>query len=73
MKRTIVLLVPCQSTLHHKLTPPGIAAVGTDRFRLVFEPAIGEHSWRRLQGCLEDMSVDNMLANVVRKRDLAAG
>ena len=41
------------------------------RFRLLTEPAIGEHSWRRLQGCLEDATIDRVKARVVSKRDLA--
>ena len=32
--------------------------VSDGRFRLVTEPALGEHSWRRLQGCLEDTTLD---------------
>ena len=59
----------CQNTVRNRLAPPGVVPVGGDRFRLVTEPAVGEHSWRRLQGCLEDLAVDQVKARVVTKRD----
>lgn len=60
----------CQSTLHNRLVPPGVVHVAGDHFRLVTEPAIGEHAWRRLRGCLEDLTVDQVLGQVITKRDL---
>lgn len=62
----------CQGTVHHRLVaPPGVVEVAEGRFRLMTEPALGEHSWRRLQGCLEDTTLDRVKAQVVSKRDLA--
>ncbi len=61
----------CQGTVRHRLLEPGVGEVTEGRFRLLTEPAIGEHSWRRLQGCLEDATIDRVKARVVSKRDLA--
>lgn len=60
----------CQGTVRHRLAEPGVVEVSDGRFRLVTEPALGEHSWRRLQGCLEDTTLDKVLAHVVSKRDI---
>ena len=60
----------CQGTVRHRLAEPGVIEVSDGRFRLVTEPALGEHSWRRLQGCLEDTTLDKVKAHVVSKRDI---
>ena len=60
----------CQGTVRHRLAEPGVVEVSEGRFRLVTEPALGEHSWRRLQGCLEDTTLDKVKAHVVTKRDI---
>jgi len=41
----------CQGTVWQKLLEPGVIELADGRFRLTTEPALGEHSWRRLQGC----------------------
>jgi hypothetical protein len=63
----------CQGTVRHRLAEPGVVEVGDGRFRLMTEPALGEHAWRRLQGCLEDATLDKVKAHVVSKRDLTPG
>ena len=60
----------CQGTVRHRLAESGVIEVAEGRFRLVTEPALGEHSWRRLQGCLEDTTLDKVKAHVVSKRDV---
>ncbi len=60
----------CQGTVRHRLAEPGLVEVSDGRFRLVTEPALGEHSWRRLQGCLEDTTLDKVKGHVVSKRDI---
>ena len=60
----------CHGNVWQRLAEPGVEQVGDGRFRLVTEPAVGEHSWRRLQGCLEDTTLDRIKARVVSKRDL---
>lgn len=63
----------CQGTIWQRLTEPGAVELGEGRFLLTTAPAVGEHAWRRLQGCLEDMTVDEVQAEVVSKRDLVPG
>jgi hypothetical protein len=60
----------CQGTVRHRLVEPGVVEVSEGRFRLLTQPALGEHSWRRLQGCLEDTTLDKVKARVVTKHDL---
>lgn len=60
----------CQGTVWQQLAEPGVVDLGGGRFLLATSPAVGEHAWRRLQGCLEDMTVDRVRATVVSKTDL---
>ena len=60
----------CQGTVWQKLLEPGVIELADGRFRLTTEPALGEHSWRRLQGCLEDATLDRVKARVVSKQDV---
>lgn len=60
----------CQATVWQQLADPGVVSVGDGRFVLTMSPAVGEHAWRRLQGCLEDMTIDRVRAHVVSKRDV---
>ena len=59
----------CQHTASRRLVPPGLVEIGEGRFRVVTEPALGENAWRRLKGCLEDVTVDRVKADIVSKRD----
>ena len=63
----------CSGTVTQRLVDPGVVDLGQGRYRLLTDRAIGEHSWRRLQGCLEDATIDRVTAEVVAKRDLPAG
>ena len=49
-----------------------MVGLGEGQFRVTTAPAVGEHAWRRLKGCLEDMTIDRVLARVVSKRDIEA-
>ncbi len=62
----------CQGTVWQQITEPGVVGLGEGRFRVTTAPAVGEHAWRRLQGCLEDMTIDRVTARVVSKRDIEA-
>ncbi len=62
----------CQGTVRHRLVEPGVVDMGSGHFLLTTAPALGEHSWRRLQGCLEDATLDRVKATVVSKRDSQA-
>jgi hypothetical protein len=53
-----------------RLADPGVVQVADGRFRLTIEPEVGEHSWRRLQGCLEDATLDRVKGHVVSKTDI---
>ena len=59
----------CQHTAFRRLVEPGIMEVGEGRFRVVTEPSLGDNAWRRLKGCLEDITVDRVKADIVSKRD----
>ncbi len=60
----------CSGTVKQELVDPGVVDLGGSRYLLVTTTAVGEHSWRRLQGCLEDATIDRITAEVVTKRDL---
>ena len=60
----------CRGTVTQSLAGPGPVEVAPGRVRLVTEPALGPHAWRRLRGCLEDATVDLVRARVVSKRDI---
>ncbi len=60
----------CQGNVWQRLVEPGVVQVADGRFQLTTEPAVGEHSWRRLQGCLEDTTLDRVKGHVVSKRDV---
>ncbi len=62
----------CSGTVHNRLAPPGLVAVSEDRFLLATEPAVEKYGWRRLKGCLEDLTLDQVIAKVVSKQDLPA-
>jgi hypothetical protein len=63
----------CQGTVSNRLAPPGVVPLGQDRFRVVTEPAVGRYGWRRLKGCIEDLSVDQIRGRVISKRDVIPG
>ena len=60
----------CRGTVTQSLAEPGPVEVAPGRVRLVTEPALGPHAWRRLRGCLEDATVDLVRARVVSKHDI---
>lgn len=59
----------CAATVGSTLAEPGLVPLGGERWLAVAVPAVGERSWRRLQGCLHDMTLDRIRAEVVSKRD----
>jgi hypothetical protein len=42
----------------------GPEAIGDGRYRVVLEPAVGDHERRKLVGCLEDLTVDRVMGDV---------
>lgn len=60
----------CEHTVYQRLTEAGLVQLEAGRFLAVTEPSIGEHAWRRLQGCLEDFTIDRLNGHVVSKIDV---
>ncbi|HEX6595720.1 MAG TPA: hypothetical protein VF045_02215 [Acidimicrobiales bacterium] len=60
----------CEHTVYQRLVEPGLVELEAGRFLAVTEPAIGEHAWRKLQGCLEDFTLDRLVGHVVSKKDV---
>jgi hypothetical protein len=63
----------CRGTVTQSLAEPGPLEVAPGRVKLVTEPALGPHAWRRLRGCLEDATIDLVRARVVSKHDVVPG
>ncbi|HEX2038367.1 MAG TPA: hypothetical protein VHF47_01400 [Acidimicrobiales bacterium] len=59
----------CQGTVY-RTTGAGAVEVEGRRARVVVHPALGTHGQRRLRGCLEDVTVDRVKADVVHMREL---
>ena len=57
------LWMACRGTVSNEMT--GLELVSPGRVSLVFEPALGNYSARRLNGCLEDGTVDGLKATLV--------
>lgn len=56
----------CAGTVgEHLVVAEGVSQVSDGRYRLVLAPAIGEHSERKLRGCIEDATLDRIKGNVV--------
>jgi hypothetical protein len=51
----------------------GLEPLGGGRYRAVLHPALGKHDGRQLIGCLEDLTVDRVIADVESVRTLPAG
>jgi hypothetical protein len=58
-----VLWTACSGTIHHELLD--IAEVDDDIYRATVQPALGRNAERRLEGCLNDSTVDRLNGNVV--------
>jgi hypothetical protein len=56
------LVAVCAATVgDNAVSPP--EAVG-DRWRITVTPALGEHGRKRFEGCLEDVTLDRVIAHV---------
>lgn len=55
----------CAGTLPGYIDAPKIAALGSGKALVVTQPALGEHTQRRLSGCLSDTTLDEVQARVV--------
>lgn len=54
----------CAGTVPAYIDTPKIAALGSGKALVVTQPALGEHTQRRLTGCLNDTTLDEVQARV---------
>lgn len=68
------LWAACQGTVHRTPEPPGIEPVEgrKNTFRAVLHPALGEHARQRLEGCIEDGTLDRVIGRVESMRRIPA-
>jgi hypothetical protein len=59
------LWAACAGTVPAYIEAPKIAALGSGKALIVTQPALGEHTQRRLSGCLSDSTLDEVVAKVV--------
>lgn len=59
------LWAACAGTVPNYIEAPKIAALGSGRALIVTQPSLGEHTTRRLSGCLSDTTLDEVSARVV--------
>jgi hypothetical protein len=55
----------CAGMLRQTMPPPAVTALGGARFRLEVPVDFGEHTARKLHGCLEDAALDRVQAGVI--------
>lgn len=60
----------CQSTARRTVIEPGMQAIGEARFRIVVQPALGRHARDRLTGCLQDLTIEEILGTVIEMREI---
>jgi hypothetical protein len=58
-----VLWTACSGTIRHELLD--IAEVDDNTYRATIQPELGKNAQRRLEGCLNDSTVDRLNGNVV--------
>ncbi len=59
------LWAACAGTVPGYIEAPKIAALGSGKAMIVTQPALGEHTQRRLSGCLSDTTLDEVVARVL--------
>jgi hypothetical protein len=65
------LWASCQQTIDHARSTELPRLVGDGEYSVVVTPGLGEHDRRRLEGCLEDATIDRVSATVTRFELLA--
>ena len=59
------LWAACAGTVPGYIEAPKIAALGSGKALIVTQPSLGEHTQRRLSGCLSDATLDEVGARVL--------
>ncbi|HEX2056949.1 MAG TPA: hypothetical protein VHI71_01140 [Actinomycetota bacterium] len=59
------LWAACAGTVPNYIEAPKIASLGSGKALIVTQPSLGEHTQRRLSGCLSDTTLDEVQARVV--------
>jgi hypothetical protein len=62
----IGLWATCQQTVEHVRSHHPPEQIGDGSYSVVVAPGLGEHDQRRLEGCLEDATIDRVSATVTR-------
>jgi hypothetical protein len=66
------LWAACRQTVRSARLAVPVRAAGERRFVLALEPALGPNARRRLLGCLQDATIDDVTARLVADRDTGA-
>jgi hypothetical protein len=59
------LIVTCQLEVRGNVVPDSMETVGDHRYRFVIRPALDRTDRHQLRGCLQDLRIDGVLADVV--------
>jgi len=59
------LIVTCQLEVRGNVVPDSMETVGDDRYRFVIRPGLDRTDRHQLRGCLQDLRIDGVLADVV--------
>jgi hypothetical protein len=59
------LAVTCQLEVRGNIIPDSIETIGDARFRFVVRPALDRTDRHQLRGCIQDLRIDGVLADVV--------
>ena len=59
------LVVACQLEVRSNVVPDSIETIEDGRYQFVMRPGLDDSDRRQLIGCLQDLRIDNVLANVV--------
>jgi hypothetical protein len=60
------LLAACAGTTFMRVVDdPGVVEIAPGTYRFTVEPALGTYNQRRLVGCLQDLTIDRLLGDVV--------
>jgi hypothetical protein len=56
----------CQGTVDSRVLDPGVVRLDESTFRITLAPELGHHARTRLTGCIEDATLDRVVADVHR-------